>query len=187
MAMMERIERESQRISDLVGELLVLSRLEAGVSGSESHDFDIGGLLDDIVENARFEAEQYGVVIRYDGIEETVVKGRSELLHRAIENVLRNALQHCKKGGEVAVIVRFDTGKRRLQVAVYDQGSGVAESDLAAIFEPFFRSGDRGKADSIGLGLAIAYRAIEAHAGRIQASNRPQGGLRIEINIPFTE
>jgi two-component system OmpR family sensor kinase len=187
MAMMERIERESQRISDLVGELLVLSRLEAGVSGSESHDFDIGGLLDDIVENARFEAEQYGVVIRYDGIEETVVKGRSELLHRAIENVLRNALQHCKKGGEVAVIVRFDTGKRRLQVAVYDQGPGVAESDLSAIFEPFFRSGDRGKADSIGLGLAIAYRAIEAHAGRIQASNRPQGGLRIEINIPFTE
>jgi len=58
---------------------------------------------------------------------------------------------------------------------------------LSAIFEPFFRSGDRGKADSIGLGLAIAYRAIEAHAGRIQASNRPQGGLRIEINIPFTE
>ena len=185
-AMLERIERESQRISDLVGELLVLSRLEAGVSGSESHDFDIGGLLDDIVENARFEAEQYGVVIRYDGIEETVVKGRSELLHRAIENVLRNALQHCKKGGEVAVIVCFDTGKRRLQVAVYDQGPGVAESDLSAIFEPFFRSGDRGKADSIGLGLAIAYRAIEAHAGRIQASNRPQGGLRIEINIPFT-
>jgi len=187
MAMMERIERESQRISDLVGELLVLSRLEAGVSGSESHDFDIGGLLDDIVENARFEAEQYGVVIRYDGIEETVVKGRSELLHRAIENVLRNALQHCKKGGEVAVIVRFDTGKRRLQVAVYDQGPGVAESDLAAIFEPFFRSGDRGKADSIGLGLAIAYRAIEAHGGRIQASNRQQGGLRIEIDIPFAE
>ena len=185
-AMLERIERESQRISDLVGELLVLSRLEAGVSGSESHDLDIGGLLDDIVENARFEAEQYGVVIRYDGIEETVVKGRSELLHRAIENVLRNALQHCKKGGEVAVIVCFDTGKRRLQVVVYDQGPGVAESDLSAIFEPFFRSGDRGKADSIGLGLAIAYRAIEAHAGRIQASNRPQGGLRIEINIPFT-
>ncbi len=186
-AMLERVERESQRISDLVGELLVLSRLEAGVSGSESHDFDLGGLLDDIVEDARFEVERHAVVIRYDGIEETLVKGRSELLHRAIENVLRNALQHCKKDGVVSVVARFDTGKRRLRVTVDDQGPGVAESDLSAIFEPFFRSGDRSKADSIGLGLAIAYRSIEAHGGRIQARNRPQGGLRIEIDIPFVE
>ncbi len=183
--MLERIERESQRISDLVGGLLMLSRLEAGVQGSESHDFDIGALLDDIVEDARFEAEQHAVSIRYHGIAETVVKGRSELLHRALENVLRNALQHCRKYGEVSVAARFDTGKRRLQVTVDDQGPGVAESELAAIFEPFFRSGDRSKADSIGLGLAIAYRAIEAHGGRIQAGNRPQGGLRIEIDIPF--
>jgi len=58
---------------------------------------------------------------------------------------------------------------------------------LSAIFEPFFRSGDRGKANSIGLGLAIAYRSIEAHGGHIQACNRPQGGLRIEIEIPFAE
>ncbi|WP_333877718.1 ATP-binding protein [Methylobacter sp.] len=186
-AMLERIERESQRINDLVGELLVLSRLEAGVSGTENHDLDIGGLLDDIVEDARFEAERHEIVIRYDGIEETLVKGRSELLHRAIENVLRNALQHCKKGGEVSVAARFDAGKRRLQVTVDDQGPGVAENDLSAIFEPFFRSGDRGKANSIGLGLAIAYRSIEAHGGHIQACNRPQGGLRIEIEIPFAE
>jgi two-component system OmpR family sensor kinase len=183
--MLERIERESQRISDLVGGLLMLSRLEAGVPGSESHDFDIGGLLDDTVEDARFEAEQHAVAIRYHGIAETVVKGRSELLHRAMENVLRNALQHCRKHGEVSVAARFDTCKRRLQVTVDDQGPGVAESELAAIFEPFFRSGDRSKANSIGLGLAIAYRAIEAHGGRIQARNRQQGGLRIEIEIPF--
>jgi len=184
-AMLERIERESQRMSDLVGELLVLARLEAGVSISESHELDIGDLLDDIVEDARFEAARHEVVIRYDGIEETLVKGRSELLHRAIENVLRNALQHCKKGGEVSVVSSFDIFKRRLKVTVDDQGPGVAESDLSAIFEPFFRSGDRSKADSIGLGLAIAYRSIAAHGGLIKASNRPQGGLRMDIEIPF--
>jgi len=186
-AMLERIERESQRMSDLVGELLMLSRLEAGVSGSESHYFDFGKLLDDIIEDARFEAEQHGVVIRYDGTEETLVKGRAELLHRAIENVLRNALQHCKKNGEVSVAARFDTSKRRLLVTVDDQGSGVAENDLSAIFEPFFRSGNCDRANSIGLGLAIAYRSIVAHGGRIEAHNRPQGGLRIEIDIPFSE
>jgi len=185
--MLERIERESQRMSDLVGELLVLSRLEAGVAGTENHDLDIGGLLDDIVENARFEAEQYSVGIRYHGIEETLVKGCGELLHRAIENVLRNALQHCKKGGEVSIVARFDIVKRRLQVTVDDQGPGVDENDLSAIFVPFFRSGDRDKANSVGLGLAIAYRSIAAHGGCIKASNRPHGGLRIEIDIPFAE
>ncbi|MDP3334440.1 MAG: ATP-binding protein [Methylococcaceae bacterium] len=186
-AMLERIEHESQRMSDLVGELLVLARLEAGVSDSASHEFDIGDLLDGIVEDARFEAAQHEVVIRYEGIEETLVKGRGELLHRAFENVLRNALQHCQKYGEVTVIVSFDIFKRRLKVTIDDQGPGVAESDLSAIFEPFFRSGDRSKADSIGLGLAIAYRSITAHGGLIQAENRPQGGLRMEIEIPFVE
>ncbi|MGZ4954027.1 MAG: histidine kinase dimerization/phospho-acceptor domain-containing protein [Methylobacter sp.] len=141
-AMLERIERESQRISDLVSGLLVLSRLEVGVPGSEAHEFDIGGLLDDIVEDTRFEAECHEVVICYGGIEETLVKGHSELLHRAIENVLRNALQHCKKRGEVSVDARFNTEKRRLQLTVDDQGPGVAENDLSAIFEPFFRGGD---------------------------------------------
>lgn len=186
-AMLERIEHESQRMSDLVGELLVLARLEAGVSDNASHELDIGDLLDGIVEDARFEAAQHEVVIRYEGIEETLVKGRGELLHRAFENVLRNALQHCQKYGEVTVIVSFDIFKRRLKVTIDDQGPGVAESDLSAIFEPFFRSGDRSKADSIGLGLAIAYRSITAHGGLIQADNRPQGGLRMEIEIPFVE
>ena len=186
-AMLERIERESQRISDLVGGLLVLSRLEVGVPGSEAHEFDIGGLLDAIVEDTRFEAGRHEVVICYGGIEETLVKGHSELLHRAIENVIRNALQHCKKGGEVSVDARFNTEKRRLQLTVDDQGPGVAEKDLSAIFEPFFRSGDLTKANSIGLGLAIAFRSIAVHGGHIQASNRAQGGLRIEIEIPFAE
>lgn len=90
------------------------SRLEAGVSGTESYDFDIGGLLDDIVEDARFEAEQHAVIIHYVGIQEALVKGRSELLYRVIENVLRNALQHYKKGGEVSIVARFNRGKHHL-------------------------------------------------------------------------
>lgn len=184
-AMLERAEREAQRISDLVGELLLLSRLEAGVPDGDSHAFDIGDLLDEIVDDASFEAGQHQVSIRYHGIGETVVKGRSELLHRAIENVLRNAVQHCRTGGEVTVAAGFQHADGKFRLTIDDQGPGVADSDLAAIFQPFFRGG-AGKAGSVGLGLAIAYRAIEAHGGSIQASNRPQGGLRIDIAIPFS-
>ncbi|QPK65143.1 HAMP domain-containing protein [Methylomonas sp. LL1] len=180
-----RIERESQRISDLVGELLVLSRLEAGVDKSETADIDLSGLLLDIVEDARFEAEQRQIKIHYRGLEDVMVKGRGELLHRAVENVLRNAVQHCHHGGEVKVAAMFDATGRQLQMSVDDQGPGVNEADLTAIFQPFFRSGQPNRPNSVGLGLTIAHRALAALGGTIQASNRPEGGLRIKIMVPF--
>lgn len=184
-ATLERIEREAQRISDLVGELLVLSRLEAGVHACQLDAVDLGGLLADIVEDAQFEAEQKGITIAYEGFEDIIVKSRCELLQRAIENVLRNAVQHCKQGDEVRVIARFDTVNRRLSVAINDQGPGVAEADLASIFQPFFRSGKPSRPDSIGLGLTIAQRAVAALGGEIHASNRPSGGLHVGIELPF--
>ena len=182
-----RIERESQRMSDLVGELLVLSRLEAGVSNTDRYDFDIGCLLDEIIADVRFEAEQRQVVIYAENPLEIWVNGWSELLHRAFENVLRNAVQYCKKGGEVRVSTDFDYNSRRWRLNIIDQGPGVAENDLVAIFEPFYRSGKVKKPNSVGLGLAIANRAIAAHGGNIKASNQPEGGLHIAIEIPLCE
>ena len=184
---LERIERETQRISDLVGELLELSRLEAGVAGSEGNEFDIAGLLDDIVADARFEANLLEMQIHYKGLHDTLVKGCDELLQRAFENVLRNALQHCKKQDLIEVQAEYNMDTHLFQLHISDQGPGVSESDLTAIFEPFFRSGKSGKANSTGLGLAIAKRAIIAHNGSIQAVNRPQGGLQVNIEIPFPQ
>jgi signal transduction histidine kinase len=184
-ATLERIERESQRISDLVGELLMLSKLEAGVSPGKTETIDIGELLSDIVEDVRFEAEQNRIELFYQGQLDAFVEGQSELLHRAIENVLRNAVQHCKTGGTVSVAATFDADNRRLSIRVDDDGPGVPDQDLAAIFQPFFRSGQQQKPHSTGLGLTIALRAIETHGGCIVAGNRPEGGLRVAIEIPF--
>ncbi|AEG00965.1 sensor histidine kinase [Methylomonas methanica] len=180
---LERIERESQRISDLVGELLVLSRLEAGVSDGNMADTDLGGLLADIVEDVRFEAAQKQVEITYRGFDEVIVETSGELLHRAVENVLRNAVQHCKCGGEVTVNAGFDPAEGRLRIVIEDQGIGVPEADLQAIFQPFFKSPNQKKPDSVGLGLSIAYRAVEALGGNIRARNRSQGGLAVEIEL----
>lgn len=180
---LERIERESQRISDLVGELLVLSRLEAGVSDGNMADTDLGGLLADIVEDVRFEAAQKQVEITYQGFDEVIVETSGELLHRAVENVLRNAVQHCRCGGEVTVNAGFDPAEGRFRIAIGDQGVGVPEADLQAIFQPFFKSPNQKKTDSVGLGLSIAYRAVEALGGNIRARNRSQGGLEVEIEL----
>lgn len=164
----ERIERESVRMDGLVGELLTLSRLEAGVVGSTEESVNLGELVD-------------------GGL--AIVAGYPELLHRAIENVVRNAVKHTARGGGVGVAVQSDAAAGWAHVVVRDQGPGVPDAELDKIFQPFFRSIHPGKnTDGYGLGLAIAKRVVEAHQGRVSASNQSNqemGGLCVAISLPL--
>ncbi|HET20261.1 MAG TPA: HAMP domain-containing protein [Chromatiales bacterium] len=181
---LERIERESQRLDRLVGEVLTLARLESGMVQGRREDIDLGDLLADVVEDARFEAEAKGRRIELVNATEgrDRLHGQPELLHRAIENVIRNALHHTPEGG--AVEVSLHEAGRGLLLTVEDHGPGVPEAELATIFEPFRRGAHEQEGNGYGLGLAIARRAIEAHGGTIQAVNRPEGGLRVTIDLP---
>ncbi|HOW74369.1 MAG TPA: ATP-binding protein [Candidatus Competibacteraceae bacterium] len=186
-ASLDRIERESGRLDELVGELLTLSRLEAGMSGVPDDDVDLVDLIAGIVDDARFEAEASRRQVQFSGEGEATVKVRAELLHRAFENVIRNAVKYTHEGTTVEVRVERRTAPGRLIVTVADRGPGVPESDLSAIFEPFFRSGSSAATPGFGLGLAIARRAVEAHGGSIRALDHPGGGLQIEIVLPISE
>lgn len=182
-ASLGRIEREAVRMDKLVGELLTLSRLEAGVLGARSESIEIGELLDGIVADARFEAaSRHCRVDLAAGAAAIVVNGVPELLHRAIENVIRNAVRHAPEGGSVAVAAHADGGECLL--TVLDDGPGVPDALLDAIFQPFFRGNGPTSGDGYGLGLAIARRVVESHGGRIRASNRAGGGLCVEIALP---
>lgn len=183
-ASLDRIERESGRLDELVGELLTLSRLEAGTSGAADEDIDLVELVAGIVDDARFEAEATGRQVRFSGESEAIVRVRAELLHRAFENVIRNAVRYTREGTAVEVQVERRIAPDRLIVTVDDRGPGVPDCDLQAVFEPFFRAGAGVKTTGFGLGLAIARRAVEAHGGSIRALNRPDGGLRVEIVLP---
>lgn len=180
---MRRIERESERMDILVGELLTLSRLEAGVGSGVPENIPAQQLVADVAEDARFEAEANGRKVVLDRGAEVILAGQVELLHRALENVLRNAIRHTPPGSTVQIQSRLDERNHTLTLLILDEGPGVAEGELETIFEPFYR-GEKPVGTGHGLGLAIAQRIIHAHGGKIQARNRSSGGLCIEISLP---
>ncbi len=180
---LSRLEKEAERMSDLVGELLLLSRMETGVNHNQPALVDIHLLLDEIVADARFEAEAKSVSINYQPNGEISLHGQQELLHRAIENVLRNAIKFSEAGDTVSVEATLDPLRQQFQITICDQGPGVSDGELEKLFRPFFR-GQQQRRDGIGLGLTIAQRAVAAHRGHIEAVNRPQGGLCITITLP---
>jgi two-component system OmpR family sensor kinase len=182
-ASMERIERESVRMDKLVGELLTLARLEAGAIKASQEEISMAELLDQIADDARYEAASQQRTVVQEGDADVLVTGQADLLGRAIENVVRNAIKHSPEGGEVQLQLRTQPDARQLCIRVLDHGPGVSQADLETIFQPFFRSSNAG-AEGHGLGLAIAQHVIEAHGGSIKATNRAGGGLCVEIILP---
>ncbi|MCJ2181922.1 ATP-binding protein [Novosphingobium sp. 1949] len=191
---LERVEHEVSRLDTLVGELLTLARAENDGSPGEDY-FDLAGVTQSVVSDVRYEAQPEAVSIALSvsgtsheasGQDRPLVRGNSELMRRAIENVLRNALRFSPRAGRIQVRVtraeRTASQPQALTIVIEDEGPGIPEAMVATMFQPFVRESNDGR--SFGLGLAIASRAVRVHRGTIRASNRAQGGLRVEMEIP---
>lgn len=180
---LDRIEKESLRLDQLVSEVLTLARLEAGARESLDDYVDLVELLRVIREDAGFEASAAGVgiVLQIPESEELVVRGNAELLHRAVENVVRNAVKHAADSDRIELSLEPGTAGEGARIRVHDHGEGLAEGDLQSLFEPFKRGSGSG---GFGLGLAIARRAVEVHGGSIRARIHPEGGVEMEIELP---
>lgn len=137
---LDRIERECIRIDALVGELLTLSRIDAGVVGNMQEEVHISDVVADIVEDARFEANALGKPVHLHDSCRIAIQGHADLFYRAIENVLRNAVRYTKPDSVVHVYLSCEEKERGVHIAICDEGLGVPDTELHAIFEPFFRS-----------------------------------------------
>ena len=170
----------------LVGELLTLSRLEAGVTGTLEDHIRMEDLLGEILDDARFEGDANQRHIEGMVRNDAVIRGDMELLHRAIENVVRNAIKQTAIDTTVSINALLNKEKSLLLITVTDHGPGVPEDELQLIFEPFFRSSRTQKnSNGYGLGLTIARRIIEAHRGSITAHNCVDQGLCVVIILPY--
>lgn len=186
---LDRIERETERLNELIGAILTFSRLDTGVHPIAQEALDLGGLLEEMAENARLEGAARGIRIDYAHQGTTPCQGDPMLLHSVLENVLRNAILHSPDGGLIEITLTDESDEKsrvRHVIRIQDQGIGVPEDMLESIFDPFVRVDDaRGRnSGGVGLGLAIARRAIRAQHGTIQAENHPQGGLLMTIRLP---
>ncbi len=180
----ERVRREVRRMAELVGELIELTRAEGEPAVMEVEPVDLDGVVHEVVADAGVEAEARGV--RVEVRTQTVrLCGRLSLLRRAIENVVRNAVRYAPPG--TAVQVGLMVAEEVARVNVRDYGPGVPEEMLEMIFAPFVRvEADRGRdasGEGVGLGLAIARRAVAVHGGRVIARNAGPG-LEVQIKLP---
>jgi two-component system sensor histidine kinase CpxA len=138
------------------------------------------------VDDAQIEASAHGCELEYAHREPVMVEGDPELLRRAVENVIRNAIRYSPPREPVEVSLARQNG--RVVVDVRDRGPGVPEESLARIFDAFYRvDSDRNRVSGgIGLGLSIARRAIQLHKGTIRARNA-QPGLEVEMDLPAAQ
>ena len=186
-ASLNRIETESVRMDQLVGELLTLSRLESGITALQKETIDLKDLLQDLVEDANFEGAANHVNVQFSGSSNIQIKAQPDLIQRAIDNVLRNAIKYSPPQSNVKVSATIDAVVKQVVIHVADNGVGVNASELKAIFKPFYRANtvSASSVGGYGSGLAMSKQIIEGHGGQISATNNVNGGLLVTIKLPM--
>lgn len=189
---LERIQREAENLNEMIGQLLAITRLESGAQQVAKSEVPLDQLVQEIADDANFEAQSRARTVRVNSCDPCVVSGTEGLLRRAIENVIRNAVQYTAAGTEVQIDLKCSPGSAAKDnetlaaITVRDHGAGVPEHALTEIFRPFYRVEDaRDRASGgAGLGLAIADRSVRLHGGTVSALNAVDGGLVVTISLP---
>jgi len=189
----ERIENETVRLNALIGQLLSLSHMESATSLPAKQRVSVARVVEELLPDMDFEAQgrKCSVTIVQDGSQKTDVMGNPELIGRAIENVIRNAIAYTAEGTSVEVQLsnQSKAGRNQVVLRVKDHGPGVPEAALKSIFHPFYRlDGSRRRSTGgFGVGLAITERAVQLHGGEVMARNDAEGGLIVEIRLPAAD
>lgn len=179
-----RINKEIDRLSKLVSELLLVTRAESDPFSGNSSEIALDDLLRDVIADSGVESQARNCELTFSVAAPAVVAGDSELLRRAFENVLRNAIRFAP--GETSVDVKLQVVSDTAVITVRDYGPGAPEEALGSLCKPFFRvetDRNRNSGGGVGLGLAIAERAIKVHQGSLQIRNA-YPGLMVLMELP---
>ncbi|WP_339079490.1 HAMP domain-containing sensor histidine kinase [Pseudomonas sp. TMP9] len=175
-----RLSQECDRLEALISEILALARLDAEPGAAQP--INLGELLHKLQEDARLDAPQQSIKIQLES--HLQLNGWADMLQRALENLLRNALRFNPAGEPIELTASKTAGLLRLSVR--DHGPGVTPEQLARLGEPFYRAPGQ-TSSGHGLGLAIARRAAERHGGQLELRNHAQGGFVATLYLPLNQ
>lgn len=177
---------KADALERLIADLFAYARIEYLEQTLQSRPVELGPLLGSVVDGRRREAEARSVSLELQGPPQgCLVHADAQMLGRAVENLLDNALRYTPPGGTVEVRWHRDGELARFTVA--DTGPGLASHDLPHLFEPMYRADPSRSRDTggTGLGLAIARRILRAQGGELVAANRTTGGAEFTGTLPL--
>ena len=181
---LNRIEQESERLNEMIGRLLTLARINSLVDPPQHSAVSLRPLLEQIAQDANFEASAKNCRVEVSGAKDCEIQGSPELLHSAVENVIRNAVRHTPPGSTVRA--RLNCDGKHSRISISDDGPGVPAPELEKIFRPFYRLSDarEHRSGGTGIGLAITQQVARLHGGTVNAHNASPHGLVVELNLP---
>lgn len=179
----EAIETQVQHLSEMVKDVLTISKTEFLAQELDLEIYDLETYLRDIIEELEWTYRKTHRLV-FNGVERRVeVRMDRKLLRHAIVNLLTNAIKYSPSGGEVCMSLQCIDGKAIVRIS--DQGIGIPSDDLPRLFEAFHRAGNVEKFQGTGLGLAIAKQAVEAHGGSIEVESQLGVGTTFTIRLPL--
>jgi two-component system sensor histidine kinase KdpD len=183
VALIDAIEEEADRLTRLIGNLLDLSRIEAGAVHPRTDWCDLLDVISTTISHLREPHEPHRIQIELDG-ELPLVRADASQLERAFANLIENALRFSPSDQPVRVSGGIGAGK--VTIRVVDRGPGVPASERTAIFEPF-HSGRGESKDGVGLGLAISKGFVEANGGELRLQADSADGTAFAVSFPLVE
>lgn len=187
---LERIEREAGRLNQLINQLLTLSAMEFLEDPHRTDMVSLTEVVEDVCADAQFEAQQQGCSVISDLQPGCTVRGDRELLHRAIENVVRNAIRYTDAGTEVQIGLHTSTNTTPMAILqVRDHGPGIPESEVDNVLKPFYRL-DPARSrftGGFGVGLAITERVVKLHGGVLSITNHSGSGATLRLVLPVVD
>jgi two-component system sensor histidine kinase KdpD len=180
----QAIEQEAERLNRLVGNLLDLSRIEAGSLRPQKSWQDVEALVEDTVDRLRLVTARHHFHVDLAKDMPPVWLDPVEI-GQVIYNLVENATKYAPPDTDITLEVRRQAGA--LVVVVSDRGPGIPPQSIPHLFDPFYRVVDgRPRPQGLGLGLAIVKGLVEAHGGRVWVENRPGGGAQFTVSLPFS-
>jgi signal transduction histidine kinase len=178
------VERGTERLEDLVGELLLVAESERKPLALELSDVDVGVLADHAAEAARPAADARGIELAVAHGRDGVVRGDGKRLGQMLDNLVSNAIKFTPEGGRVTIRAACENGGALFEVV--DTGRGLSAGERARLFEPFYRTKDAiaQAVPGTGLGLTITKAIVDAHHGRIDVDSTPKTGTTFRVRIP---